>query len=293
MPWRPPLGPWQATTALVLLAGSPARADQPFQTKGVFTPGGLVAVTLPSGARDFQVNGVPVPEAAAGVHLLGFGRDETGTVRLSARAADGTRLATAIPLAPRSFRIERLPALGTTDTPAPEWVARREREIARTVLAKAVAVARPTDAAGWQGPFVLPVAGRITGVYGSQRIFGTLARNPHWGLDIAAPRGTLVRAPAPGIVRLADGPFLIEGNLVLLDHGAGLVSLYAHLDDIRVRPGDTLEAGDPVGTVGTTGRSTGPHLHWGLSLLRPAATATAYREIRLDPALLLEPAVQP
>lgn len=274
-------------TALLLALAAPVAATLPFRTEGAFTPGGLVTVTLPAGARDFRVNGTAVPEAAPGVHLLGFGRDEAGTVRMTARAADGTLLATEIPLAPRTFNIQRLPALGTTDTPTPEWVKRREAEIARTAAAKRAAAARPGDAEGWKEPFRMPLSGRITGVYGSQRIFGTLPRNPHWGLDIAAPTGTPVRAPASGIVRLAEGPFLIEGNFVLLDHGAGLVSAYIHLATIRVQPGDAVRAGDILGTVGSTGRSTGPHLHWGLSLLRPGEGEAPQIEIRLDPALHL------
>ncbi len=272
---------------LLLACGAPVAAGPPFRTAGPFTPGGLVTVTLPPGARDFRVDDVPVPEAAPGIILLGFGRDATGPVRLSARAADGTLLATEVALAPRRFRIQRLPALGVTDTPAPEWVARRETEIGRTLAAKREAAARTGDSSGWRERFRIPVSGRITGVYGAQRIYGTLARSPHWGLDIAAPTGTPVRAPASGVVRLADGPFLVEGNLVLLDHGAGLVSVYIHLDRIRVKPGEAVKAGDVLGTVGTTGRSTGPHLHWGLSLLRPGVGQGPPIEIRLDPALHL------
>lgn len=277
----------RAAGALLLACAAPLAAAPPFRTEGAFTPGGLVTVTLPPGARDFRVNGVLVPEAAPGVVLVGFGRDETGTARLSARAADGALLAAEVPLAPRSFRIQRLPALGVTDTPPAEWVKRREAEIARTLAAKREVTARMAESTGWREPFRLPVTGRITGVYGSQRIYGGLPRNPHWGLDIAAPTGTPVRAPASGIVRLAEGPFLIEGNLVLLDHGAGLASVYIHLHEIRVKPGDAVLAGDVLGTVGTTGRSTGPHLHWGLSLLRPGEGAAPPVEIRLDPALRL------
>lgn len=276
-----------AALALALGLATPLAARVPFRVEGPFTPGGLVTVALPPGARDLMVNGAPVPEAAPGVYLVGFGRDETGTVRLSARGSDGTLLATEIPLAPRSFAIQRLPALGTTDTPAPDWVKRRETEIAKTVSAKREAASRTSESGGWREPFRQPVSGRITGVYGSQRIYGGLPRNPHWGLDIAAPTGTPVRAPASGIVRLADGPFLIEGNLVLLDHGAGLVSVYIHLHEIRVKPGDRVRAGDVLGTVGSTGRSTGPHLHWGLSLLRPAEGQAPPPEIRLDPALVV------
>jgi murein DD-endopeptidase MepM/ murein hydrolase activator NlpD len=194
-----------------------------------------------------------------------------------------------VALAPRRFGIQRLPALGVTDTPAPDWVKRRATEVDKTVAAKRAAALNGHEASGWKEPFLRPAPGRVTGVYGSQRIFGDLARPPHWGLDIAAPTGTPVRAAASGIVRLADGPFLIEGNLVLLDHGAGLVSVNIHLSGIRVKAGDRVKQGDIIGAIGTTGRSTGPHLHWGVSLLRPPGLSAAERppEIRLDPALLL------
>lgn len=275
-----------ATLSAALLLALPGMAQSPFVVVGAFTPGGLVRVALPPGASDFRLNDRRVPEAAPGVFLLGFGRDEKGPARLSARGADGTLLVQELPLQPRSFAIQRLPALGTTDTPAPEWVKRREGEIARVAEAKRLAATRRDEANGWQGPFVRPVAGRVSGVYGSQRIYGGLPRSPHWGLDLAAPSGTPIRAPAPGIVRLADGPFLIEGNLVLLDHGAGLTSVYIHLERIAVKAGDRVGRGDVIGTVGTTGRSTGPHLHWGVSLLAPGESGGPPVETRLDPALL-------
>ncbi|MFQ3666671.1 MAG: M23 family metallopeptidase [Sphingomonadaceae bacterium] len=280
--------PLLAIAALPWLVLAPAGAREPFAMTGPFTPGGLVTITLPEGARDLRVNGEPVPEASPGVHLVGFGRDETGQVRLSARGRDGTLLVTEIPLASRSFNIQRLPALGTTDLPDPQWVKRREAEVARTAAAKKAVADSPGAASGWQERFQRPVSGgRVSGVYGSQRFYGGLPRSPHWGLDIAVPTGTPVRAPASGIVRLAEGPFLIEGNIVLLDHGAGLASVYIHLHEIRVKPGDVVKQGDVLGTVGTTGRSTGPHLHWGVSLIRPGDAAQAFREVRLDPALLL------
>ncbi|WP_448580151.1 M23 family metallopeptidase [Thermaurantiacus sp.] len=276
---------------LLAIALSPraVAAQSPFDVTGSFTPGGLVRVRLPSGVTDLRLNGQPVPEAAPGTYLLGLGRDESGTARLSARAKDGTLLLREFPIAPRAFSIQRLPALGTTDTPAPEWVRQREVEIARVADAKRLAALRRQEASGWDEAFVRPVRGRVTGVYGSQRFYGGLPRSPHWGLDLAAPAGTPVRAPAAGIVRLADGPYLVEGNLVLLDHGAGLTSVYIHLDRIDVKAGDRVARGDVIGTVGTTGRSTGPHLHWGVSLLLPPEGQANPQEIRLDPALIASP----
>jgi murein DD-endopeptidase MepM/ murein hydrolase activator NlpD len=269
------------------LLAAPALAQSPFTTVGNFTPGGLVEVRLAPGISGLMLNDMAVPEAAPRRYLLGFGRDEAGPARLQAVQADGAFVSQSFTLAPRRFGIQRLPALGTSDSPAPEWLKRRATEVEKTVAAKRAAAANPSEANGWQERFIRPAPGRITGVYGSQRIFGGLARPPHWGLDIAAATGTPVKAAASGIVRLAEGPFLIEGNLVLIDHGGGLVSVYIHLSEIRVKPGDRVKQGEIVGAIGTTGRSTGPHLHWGVSLLRPQGPDGPPPEIRLDPALLL------
>jgi murein DD-endopeptidase MepM/ murein hydrolase activator NlpD len=116
---------------------------------------------------------------------------------------------------------------------------------------------------GFLERFRRPSVGPITGVYGSARLFDGAERSWHKGVDYAAPTGTPVVAPAAGVVRLARSTFM-SGNLVMLDHGANLTSLYAHLDTMAVKVGQVVQAGDRLGTVGTTGRSSGPHLHWGL-----------------------------
>ena len=112
---------------------------------------------------------------------------------------------------------------------------------------------------------ILPVEGRISGVFGSRRFFNDQPRNPHSGLDVAVPTGTPIHAPADAEVALT-GDFYFNGNTVMLDHGGGFVSMMCHLDRIDVSQGDKVMLGDPIGTVGTTGRSTGPHLHWSVSL---------------------------
>jgi murein DD-endopeptidase MepM/ murein hydrolase activator NlpD len=116
------------------------------------------------------------------------------------------------------------------------------------------------------GGFIAPVKGRISGVYGSQRILNGQPRSPHSGVDIAAPRGTAVVSPANGIVRLAAKDMYLMGNTLMIDHGLGLVSIFIHLDSIDVSEGEPVEQGDLVARVGKTGRATGPHLHWGISV---------------------------
>ena len=124
--------------------------------------------------------------------------------------------------------------------------------------------------------FRVPTAGTLTGSFGSRRIFNGQPRNPHSGLDIAAPQGQVVMAPAAGTV-VATGDYFFNGQTVMIDHGKGVVSMLCHLSRIDVQKGQRLQIGQPIGLVGKTGRATGPHLHWTLSL----------NDARVDPKLVL------
>jgi murein DD-endopeptidase MepM/ murein hydrolase activator NlpD len=124
--------------------------------------------------------------------------------------------------------------------------------------------------------FELPAKGRMSGVFGSRRFFNKQPRRPHSGLDIAAPTGTAVKAPAQGTV-IDTGDFFFNGNTVLVAHGQGLISGYFHLSAIEVKPGQQINKGDLLGRIGATGRVTGPHLHWNIYLNRT----------KVDPALFV------
>lgn len=126
--------------------------------------------------------------------------------------------------------------------------------------------------------FILPVKGKTTGVYGSRRLYNGEEKNWHKGLDFAAKRGTPIKAPATGIVRLALANSFFNGNLVIVDHGYQFMTIYAHMDSINVKVGQKIVVGEQIGTLGSTGRSTGPHLHWGLY----------WRNMALNPVLLLK-----
>lgn len=114
--------------------------------------------------------------------------------------------------------------------------------------------------------FIIPVKGRISGVYGSQRILNSKPRSPHKGIDIAAPLGTDIVAPSSGVIKLSEDDMFFTGKTVVMDHGLGLISIFAHLEDINVSVGDKINRGEKLGTVGMTGRASGPHLHWGIYL---------------------------
>jgi len=117
----------------------------------------------------------------------------------------------------------------------------------------------------WQKGFILPVKGTTSGQFGNQRIFNGVPKSPHTGEDIAAAEGTKVKAAADGKVLLAGGNYFYSGNMVIVDHGDGLQTIYAHLKEAKVKKGDEVKQGDVIGLVGHTGRATGAHLHWGAS----------------------------
>ncbi len=129
---------------------------------------------------------------------------------------------------------------------------------------------------GFEKGFTPPVIGRFSGVFGSRRILNGKPRTPHNGVDVAAPKGTPVKTIAPGQVVLVGKNYFFTGNTLVIHHGHGVISLYAHLNDIQVESGQWVSTNTTIGTVGMTGRATGPHLHWGI-LIRGA---------RVDPKTL-------
>ena len=232
-----------------------------FQILGKVTQGGVVVGQAPHGTARLIHDGKDLPLAADGRFVVGLHRDAEGELRLTAVLADGTHKAHALSIEPRTFNIQRVDGLPpkTVQMP-PEMQKRRQAEVRQITAARA----SPSLEMHWAQPFVWPAIGRISGVYGSQRIRNGVPGSPHYGVDIANKTGTPVIAPAAGIIRLAVTDFTLEGGLIIIDHGFNLFSSMLHLSRVDVKPGDTVEQGQEIGAIGATGRATGPHLHWGL-----------------------------
>lgn len=247
-----------ATATLLLYPLSHA-----FELNGNAVQGGvLIGKAAPGSA--VRLDGTEVMVSPAGDFVIGFGRDETGERLLVITGPDGQSETRVLKIGEREFHIERVDGLPPSKvTPGPEVLERIRNDAAMVRKARE----RRDDRADYAAGFVLPVEGRISGVYGSQRILNGEPRNPHWGLDIAAPEGTPVRAPAPGVVTFAHPDLYYSGGTVILDHGQGLSSTFLHLSAVRVSAGDALNAGEIVGDVGATGRATGPHLDWRMNWL--------------------------
>lgn len=242
-------------------------------------PGGIAYVEVPGSdaAPVANVNGQRVAVvrrdgrwvAVVGIPLSA----EVGRHTVQVQTSEGT-IEVPFEVADKRYRTQHLTVRNQRHVePAPEDLERIARERARSDAA----LGAFTVASVLSLQLDAPVAGARSDSYGSRRYFNGQPRNPHSGMDIAAAKGTPISSPAAGTV-VESGDFFFNGNTVFIDHGHGLVTMYCHLDKIGVKVGDQLARGQVIGTVGATGRVTGPHLHWGVSLNRAM----------VDPALFLD-----
>ena len=264
------------STNPLLSESAVAAQDTGVRLDGPRTQGGLLrGHVAPGSAVEFE--GGPVRVSPDGWFLVGFGRDAPLEAELAVGFPDGRRERLVLGVEPREYRIERIDGL-----PPSKVAPRSNKDLARIRAdARMVEQARSIDEprTDFLGGFRWPVKGRISGVYGSQRILNGAPRQPHYGIDIAAPTGTKVGAPAGGVVTLAHPDMLLSGGTLIVDHGHGLSSAFLHLARILVERGERVRQGEPIAEVGATGRATGPHLDWRISLF----------DRRLDPALLAGP----
>ncbi len=240
--------------------------------------GGLIFGQSPAGSK-VTLDGEAVLTSNDGRFVIGFDRDEAGTRELVINSPAQPAETIELSVRARQYDIERVDGLPQhTVTPDPEAAERIKKEAEMVSSARRLRDQRIDYANG----FEWPAAGRISGVYGSQRVLNGEPGRPHYGLDIAAPTGDPVHAPAAGIVTLAYDDMYFSGGTLILDHGQGLSSTFLHLSKILVKTGTTVSQGDLIALIGATGRASGPHLDWRMNWLNR----------RVDPQLLVrgEPA---
>ena len=242
--------------------------------------GALIRSHVQPGARVdlLGADGKPTPVRVGpdGGFAFGVGRDEAGPLHLRLSFADGSTRNIDILVKPRQWQLENVTGVPEDTVNPPPAIAER---IAREQALVNAARTRDDDRDDYEVKFTWPVTGRISGEFGSQRVYNGTPKSPHSGVDVAATQGTPVHAPAAGIVTLAEPDLYLTGGTVLLDHGHGVSSNFLHFSRIDVKVGQRVEQGDVLGLVGMTGRATGPHMHWGMS----------WFGVRVDPHLLVPP----
>ncbi len=257
----------------VLLTFACSISASELRFEGQFVQGGLITGYTVPGAR-VTFDGRNVRVSGDGVFLIGFGRDARPESTLEIAFPDGRTSARRLEIAKRNYKIQRIDGLPPRKvTPRPEDMKRIREEAARLKIARQ----RDEPRTDFLGGFIWPAVGRISGVYGSQRILNGVPRRPHYGVDVAAPVGTPVVAPADGVVTLAQLDMFFSGGTLLIDHGHGLSSSFLHLSEVLVKTGDRIKKGDLIARIGATGRVTGAHLDWRMNLF----------EARIDPQLLV------
>lgn len=271
-----------AAVAFVALSGTlpyrgSAAAPAALPFTGELTQGGWIRGTAPKGTRGLALDGQQVRLAADGAWFVAFDRDAPAQASLAITSADGSVTRQQLAVSPRAWQIENINIARRPNGPTEAFLALRRPELARIDAARKL----QTDAQGWRQRFVWPVKGRISGRFGSQRVYRGEPGSYHSGLDITSgTSGTPFVAPADGVVILAaEAPFTLEGNLLMLDHGMGLNSAFLHCSRLLVKQGDHVRQGQVIGMIGMTGRATGPHLHWSMK----------WNEARLDPLLFTGP----
>lgn len=266
---------WLLSAGLIAV---PAQAAELPQASPV--PGGIAVVPLTleseqsprvtfNGERTMVVHHADRWQAIVGLPL----DIVPGEHRVELKGVNGTGTAVAFQVQPKEYAAQHITLKDKRMVePGPKELQRIEREqkiILRAFHAWTEATEPPLR-------FDLPARGRLSSPFGLRRFFNNQPRQPHSGLDIAAPTGTPIVAPAPGTV-VETGNYYFNGNTVFLDHGQGLVTMYNHLNRISVKKGQRVKRGQPIGEIGSTGRVTGPHLHWTVSL----------NNARIDPMLML------
>jgi len=241
---------------------------------GVFEQGGIV-VGKASPNHTLTLNDTPLELSSDGVFVFGFGRDAAPTHILKVKDGQGKEQIIKLDVTQREYNIQRVDGVPSkTVTPPPEALERIRKETASIKSARSTRLSR----LDFLTQFRVPSKGRVTGVYGSQRVYNGVPKRPHYGIDYAGPVGGPVTAPADGVVTLVHPDMYYSGGTLIVDHGYGLSSTFIHLSEVLVKPGDEVKKGDLIAKIGQGGRSTGPHLDWRMN----------WKDQRIDPALVMQ-----
>lgn len=279
-PAPPPLSTRAQEVVQPVPTPSPTPAEpvrRSFEFAGQLEQGGWIRGRVPSNTASAMLGDTPIAFGEDGRFFAAFDRDQSGTVHLSALLASGATVARELTIAPRDWNIERVNVGRRAGGASESFMARRRPELEAIYSARAI----ETGSQGWRQDFLWPATGRISGRFGSQRIYrGGEAGSYHSGIDIATgSSGTPFVAPADGVVVLAVTDFSLEGQLLIIDHGQGLNSAFLHASRLLVSEGERVRQGQHIGDIGASGRATGPHLHWSLM----------WQDKRLDPLLFTGP----
>jgi murein DD-endopeptidase MepM/ murein hydrolase activator NlpD len=252
-----------------------AQESDPFHLSGPARQGVALRGTVPHDTMLLTLYGMRIDFAHDDRFLIAFDRDAPAEAVLRAETRQDIVIEQHLAVTPGNWQIEQVdaPLLGGAAS-SEEFQKLRAGELEQIGAARALS----SDSEGWRQDFIWPVKARISGRFGSQRIYRGTPASYHNGVDLAGGRGTTYVAPADGVVVLAaDHPFTLEGNLLIVDHGAGLNSAFLHSQALLVRRGDKVKQGQPLGQIGATGRASGPHLHW----------AVKCWDARIDPMTLV------
>ena len=243
---------------------------------GVFKQGGFIMGQTDPKARVF-LGDAETRVNEKGYFVIGIPRDQQQNSTVKVRLMDAIEETHTVNVEQRTYNVQAIKGVKKEHVnPLTQHMLQIKDDKRQILEARGVFESLPLQSLTFVNPMKDPY--RISGVYGSKRTYNGEERNWHKGVDFAAPTGTPVYAPASGVVRLALADSFFNGNLVILDHGQQFMTIYAHLHSMDVQKGDIVSTGDMLGKVGSTGRSTGPHLHWGLY----------WRNMPLDPMLLLQ-----
>lgn len=259
--------------------GAAALAATALELSGPLVQGALVQGQVVPGTS-VAFNDRPLRVSEEGVFVFGLGRDAPAEAVLRIIHGDGHHEERRLAIRQRDYEIQRIDGLPPRQVTPPAAALERIRAEARQARE---ARRRDDPRTDFLDDFQWPVEGIITGVYGSQRILNGEPRRPHYGVDIAAPTGTPVRAPAGGVVTLAHEDMFFSGGTLIVDHGHGVSSTFLHLERLLVAVGQQVRQGDTIAEVGATGRVTGAHLDWRMNHFTE----------RLDPVLVAGPMPSP